>query len=201
MENSQRFFTLANAFTAIRILLTPVFFYFLTREDDTGKLWALILFAIAALTDFFDGYVARKFGQLTDLGMFLDPLADKVLVLSAFLSFVSIGLIPLWTVSLIILRDIVTTLMRVLADSRNQNLQTSKSAKWKTFFQMLFCFVVLVLEFTTVSWIPENVSMYSNSIIRSLAIKNSMILITIFTLYTMFEYIVANRGLFGKSKA
>src|SRR3990172_4875388 len=90
-----------NQLTLLRILLTPVFVYFLFSDKPIDKQIALGIFIIAAITDWYDGYVARRWGYITRWGKFLDPLADKVLTSAAFFSFVVIGYAELWMVLII----------------------------------------------------------------------------------------------------
>src|ERR1700730_995727 len=129
--------------TVLRILLAPVFFVLFAVIEPTPYLWAAIVFVIAALSDWYDGYFARLWKLTTPMGAFLDPLADKFLTSAAFIAFASRGLIPEWTVAIIIARDIYATLFRVLASSIDQPIKTSSLAKYKTFFQMVFiCYVL-----------------------------------------------------------
>jgi len=99
-----KIFTKANFITVLRILLTPLFIYFLFGGRQYFEILALLIFILASITDAYDGYIARKYSEVTKLGKFLDPLADKVLMSAAFISFVVMGLVPLWMVILVILR-------------------------------------------------------------------------------------------------
>ena len=104
---------LPNILTVCRILVTPIFIILLFHEHPYAKSWALFIFVAAMLTDIFDGYYARKHNLVTDYGRFLDPLADKVMVLSALISFAVMGIVPYWMVSLIIFRDVFVTGLRM----------------------------------------------------------------------------------------
>ncbi|MDP6628904.1 MAG: CDP-alcohol phosphatidyltransferase family protein, partial [Candidatus Marinimicrobia bacterium] len=97
--------TLPNILTFGRILLTPVFIVCLFDDFAGAHIWALVIFIVASITDAYDGYYARKNNMVTDTGRFLDPLADKILVSSAFISFAIMNLIDFWMVGLIIFRD------------------------------------------------------------------------------------------------
>ena len=91
-----------NILSLIRIILTPLFIILLFADFKMAKVFSLLVFAIAAITDAYDGHLARKYNQITPEGKFLDPLADKILVLSAFISFAFINIIDFWMVGIII---------------------------------------------------------------------------------------------------
>ena len=103
---------LPNQLTVARIILTPFFFYFFLSPVDELKQVSLLIFVIAAITDWYDGWLARKFNYITAWGKFMDPLADKILTSAAFFGFVIIGTLNLWMVLLIVLRDIIVTALR-----------------------------------------------------------------------------------------
>lgn len=123
--------TLPNMLTLFRIFLTPVFIIFLFYDHPHANLWALIVFIIASITDAYDGYYARKYNLVTPQGRFLDPLADKILVTSAFISFAVMGLVEYWMVALIIFRDLFVTGLRMAMEYRGLTMLTSKIAKLK----------------------------------------------------------------------
>lgn len=135
--------TLPNILTALRILLAPLFYILFAVITPPVYGWAVIVFVIAAITDWYDGYFARLLGKMTPFGAFFDPLADKILMAFALVAFAVKDLIPFWCVILIIIRDIYLTVLRVYADANRQPLKTSMIAKYKTFFQMLFiCYLL-----------------------------------------------------------
>ena len=136
---------LPNQLTVLRIILTPVFLFFFLSENPLFKQISLGIFIIAALTDWYDGWLARKFNYITTWGKFWDPLADKILTSAAFLGFVFIGVIDLWMVIIILLRDFIVTSLRAYADYKNFSFPTSYYAKWKTFIQMTFLYYLLVV--------------------------------------------------------
>src|SRR5690606_19217062 len=136
---------LPNQLTILRIILTPVFFILFILDNSIYKQLSLLVFLIAALTDWYDGWLARKFNYITDWGKFWDPLADKILTSTAFFGFVMVGLLPLWMVIFIIIRDLLITLLRIFAESRGYNFVTSYYAKWKTVLQMVFLYYLLLL--------------------------------------------------------
>jgi len=136
-------FNLSNALTMSRVLLTPVFLGLFFADGWYWKHMALLVFAIASLTDLYDGYLARRGGTVTKVGRFLDPLADKILVSSALISFVRVGLVEVWLVGIIVGRDVLMTTFRVYALYNGKQLATSKLAKWKTMTQLVVIFVIL----------------------------------------------------------
>ena len=140
-----------NFLTVVRILLVPVFIYFLFQEELIYNILAFSIFLIASITDLIDGYLARKWNQTTEFGKFLDPLADKVLVLGAFATFLILNeQVETWMLFLIVLRDMLITSLRYIGILQGKIVQTTKIAKLKTFFQM-GAIVVLLTLFIVVS--------------------------------------------------
>lgn len=133
-----------NVLTAIRILLTPVFLLLIFSESWYCKILALLVFTIASLTDFYDGRIARRDKTITSLGRFLDPLADKLLVSSALISFVILGMVEAWLVGAMLIRDMVITCLRVYTLRKGRQVVTSRLAKWKTMLQLVLAFGILV---------------------------------------------------------
>ncbi len=140
------YFNFPNILTIIRILLTPVFIYLFLLDSESGKIYAAILFFLASLTDWYDGYLARKMNMTTRLGQFLDPIADKILISSALYLLARQGYVFYWIVFTIIIRDVLVTTLRIYALHHGKPIITSTLAKWKTFAQMGFVmFMVLYL--------------------------------------------------------
>ena len=136
--------TIPNILTILRVIMIPFFIYCLMQNDSIYRWWALVLFILASVTDFLDGYLARKLKQDSALGRFLDPFADKALVVSTIVAFVYLDKqIPLWMVLVIIGRDLLITVMRFLAIRKGMEVKTSKLAKFKTAFQMISIFLIL----------------------------------------------------------
>ncbi len=129
--------------TLLRILLTFVIMGLLFTTGWLAKLAALVGFLLASMTDWLDGYLARRWHQTTPLGALLDPIADKVLVLGMFLAFVQLRLIPAWMVLIIVLRELLITGVRLFAASRHVILQAAKEGKHKTVSQIVTICVVL----------------------------------------------------------
>jgi len=143
---------LPNFLTIMRIVMIPFFMYFLFSQHPRDRFYALAIFAIASITDFFDGYLARKWQQESPLGRFLDPLADKALVIATLVIFILLDqAIPLWMVIVIILRDMLVTLMRYLAIRKGTEIRTTRLGKAKTLFQMfsivLILFILIIRSF------------------------------------------------------
>ena len=144
-EEYQTYLTIPNQLTALRILLVPVFVLLLLQGDPWLKLFGVIVFVVASLTDIYDGYHARKYGVETRLGAFLDPLADKLLITAALFLYYWMGYLVLWMVVLVVVRDVVVTALRVYAEYKNRPVVTSVEAKYKTVVQNVFVYVIMVL--------------------------------------------------------
>ena len=143
---------LPNILTALRVVSVPFFIYFILSPNPVYRIAAFVLFALASITDLIDGYLARKWNQETELGKFLDPLADKALVLGAFITFLFLSdQVQVWMVLCIIGRDMLITALRYLAIHRGKSLRTSMFGKIKTTFQM-FSIAVILLSFLMVSF-------------------------------------------------
>jgi CDP-diacylglycerol--glycerol-3-phosphate 3-phosphatidyltransferase len=133
-----------NQLTLIRILLTPLFLILFIQEPSGSKVWAGIIFFVAAFTDWYDGYYARRFQSVTRWGQFMDQLADKILVSSALIVFAYSRYVYWWMIVIIIGRDAIITSLRSFALQIGKPIITSMFAKWKTFLQMGFVFALLI---------------------------------------------------------
>ncbi len=193
-----KIFTIANVITTFRILLTPLFIYFLFTQHTYFKIFALLIFIIASVTDAYDGYIARKYSTVSNLGKFLDPLADKILMSAAFISFVVLNLIPLWMVILVILRDFVITGLRIAMSAKNMTMETRNSAKIKTGVQIgVVCFILVYI--ITQEWkIFLGIAPYIKVVKDYYVIYILMLLTTIFTVWTGIEYIIINKSIIKK---
>ncbi len=140
-----------NLLSVARILATPLLLLLLTLPSKAGQLGALSLFVLASLSDYYDGVLARRYGARSRLGQYLDPLADKILVLGTFgmLAVQEPAVVPWWAVGLIALRDLLVTALRSWAEAWGQTLPTYRLAKAKTMLQVAFLFGVLVLRVGT----------------------------------------------------
>ncbi len=135
---------LPNAITLSRLVLTAVFVAGTGFGTATGHWIALISFIIAAVSDFVDGWLARKLGMVTPMGKLLDPVADKVLVGAAYVYLSAQGLCPVWVTVLILAREFLVTGLRQIAIEAGQVIAADRLGKWKTGFQLMFCITCLV---------------------------------------------------------
>ena len=130
---------LPNKLTTFRVVLIPFFVFFLLTDlvGNVGKWIALAIFIVASLTDFLDGYLARKWNLVTNFGKFMDPLADKLLVCSAMICLIEKGAIPSWIVTIIIAREFIISGFRLIASDNGVVIAASYWGKFKTVFQMI----------------------------------------------------------------
>lgn len=171
---------LPNKITVCRIILVPVFMLLLYLGLPY---WALAVYIIACLSDLADGRIARKYNLVTDFGKFMDPLADKMLVLSAMCYFVEVGLMPGWVVALVLLREFGVSGLRLLAVEQGIVIAAAWSGKIKTGVTMVALGILII---ATQAWFPapEIVSVVC------------WVLILATTLYSGIEYFVKNIGVF-----
>lgn len=180
-----------NILSVIRILLSPVFLIMFLSSDVTLQRLSLVVFFAAVLTDWYDGWHARKYESITNFGIFIDPLADKVLTSFAFYLFYLLGFMPLWMLIIIALRDIVVTLIRSYDEYKGITLKTSFIAKAKTFFQMSYIFLILFL----LIFMTTDINGKLKEDIRFFVYDSNlnyylMLFVTILTLYTGLDYII-----------
>ncbi|HEB33378.1 MAG TPA: CDP-diacylglycerol--glycerol-3-phosphate 3-phosphatidyltransferase [Spirochaetes bacterium] len=137
----------ANIITLFRVILVPFFIYALFGKGVLSGFAALLIFITASISDYFDGYFARKFDTHSKLGEFLDPLADKILTGGAFISFIILPdfYVPFWPVLVILMREITVTIFRLLAIKKNKQIRTEFSGKIKTAVQMFSVICILSL--------------------------------------------------------
>ena len=191
--------TLPNQLTILRIILSPIFLILFLSPEPLLKQISLGVFIIAALSDWYDGWLARKFNYITEWGKFMDPLADKILTSVAFLGFAMVGLLEWWMVVIVLVRDFTITILRIYADRKGYMFITSNYAKWKTLIQMVFLYYLLILYVASIT--PELVSSFADVILTLLdagMIYYIMLLITIITVHTGYIYINNNMNLIKK---
>ncbi len=145
LTRAQSRWNIANLITLSRIGVTPLYLIFIFREDAWSKWIAGLLFAWGAISDYLDGYLARKYSLNSDFGALLDPLADKILLLSVFGSFVALGFVPLWMVVIIFAREFLITGLRQMAQNRNIVIAASRAGKHKTVSQIVACSFILAI--------------------------------------------------------
>ena len=179
-----------NALTIGRIILAPVVVAFLFADSLGGRLTALALFVIAAISDYLDGKLARKLNVGSRLGQFLDPLADKVLVIGTFvgLAIMLPHLVPWWAVALIAARDAFVTGLRTWKESRGRSLRTLGVAKAKTTVQLVYLIATLVIWAGAV-W-PGIVAAFATRILDSQLLWYGMLIVTGFTVWTGLVYLM-----------
>ncbi|GAB4173187.1 MAG: CDP-diacylglycerol--glycerol-3-phosphate 3-phosphatidyltransferase [Geothermobacteraceae bacterium] len=127
---------LPNLLTLGRIAAIPLVAWLLTYESKAAGMWAAGIFGLAAITDAFDGYLARKWEVVSVLGKFLDPLADKLLVMAVMIMLIPLDRVPAWMVLVILSREIIITGLRSIASSEGVVIDASPLGKYKTIFQM-----------------------------------------------------------------
>ncbi len=125
-----------NLLTLFRIALIPVVALFIYWGDPLSCIIAVLLFWVAGVTDWFDGYIARRQGLVSMTGKFLDPLADKLLVLTCLITLIPMGRLPAWIVVIIVAREVSVTALRALASSEGMVISAGEGGKLKTAFQM-----------------------------------------------------------------
>ncbi len=189
---------IANRLTVSRIILTFIFMFFLSFPfKGAWVLWSkvisLLIFILAALTDFFDGLFAKQRNMVTDFGKLMDPIADKILVIAAFAAFVQIQIIDAWMFVIIISREIIITSLRLFALNKGKVLSATRSGKHKTLSQMLVIFLILgfiVLKEVTLTyftWDPGWEQFFRQGIYVL------MLLTVALTLYSGLSYLWDNR--------
>lgn len=138
---------LANKLTLLRLALVPVFMVFTITDNLWTRIFALLIFIAAGITDLYDGHIARKYNLETVFGKFMDPVADKFLISAAFISFVSLRElhVPPWMVVLIIGREFLITGLRSLAASKNVIIAADRLGKFKTTSQITSVIVILLI--------------------------------------------------------
>ena len=184
---------LPNFLTCTRIGLTAVFMYLLFLPGASFKGMALFVFLLASLTDYWDGRLARKNDQITSFGKLMDPIADKILTLSAFLAFVQMAIMPAWMAVAIITRDLLITGLRLSMPEKSDSQAARSSGKHKTVLQ--FAAIVGVLIYLTVKetaywkaeWTPSALHM----------IYWGMFFIVGVTLWSGVHYVMKNKDIFS----
>ncbi len=187
---------LPNQLTVLRIILTPVFYLLFRTGDPVLVQISMGVYMVAGFTDWYDGWLARKYNYITEWGKFLDPLADKILNSAAFFAFVYLDILPLWMVVIIVIRDFLITGLRGIADYQKVSFTTLKSAKLKTLLQMAFInYLIFIYAFSITEYFYIGNEHIFSIMMNENLIYYSMLFVTSVTLYTGVEYIYKNRGL------
>lgn len=166
---------------------------FFMMDNVYCRALSLLIFAVAALTDLWDGHLARKYGIVTGFGKFMDPLADKILTSTAFISFAALGYVQPWMIMLIIIREFFITGLRSLAAYRGLVISPSMSAKFKTVLQMST--IVIILLYINLKTIMPALGYTGDFFEKELVIQifDWMVLITtVITILTGIDYIIKN---------
>ncbi len=177
--------TTASKITLIRIALIPVFMVLMYIANNTFGLWmllSLLVFIVASLTDYVDGHIARKYNQVSDFGKFLDPLADKLLVIAAMVMFCQWGRFPAWALMIVLTREFAVTGLRLVAVGNGTVIAAGKSGKFKTASTMIgLCVMMGLPAFSWLDWIVIAV-------------------IVITTVYSGVEYFIQNWNCLWENK-
>ena len=183
-----------NRITLFRIVLSPVI-VFLMIDGRTGfRIAAFAVFLFAALTDLYDGYLARRYGWTTNLGKFLDPLADKLLVSLVLIGLVNIGLVPVWAAYMIIGRELLVTGLRSVAAYAGVLILPSSMGKWKATIQMIALTLYMLLALLQPSLPPDSMVLPR---LELASLVMLMIAISL-TLVSGMDYFWKNRAILGK---
>lgn len=190
---------IANRLTIARIVMIPLFLLIMCFPKDilgmvnvfhstlsVSWVLAMIIFTIASITDFLDGYLARKYHLITNFGKFADPLADKLLVMTAFITLVGAGVIPMWIVAIIVCRELAVTGLRLLLVNDGEVLAAAWSGKVKTATQMLAIIFLLIDDFP-VKGLPFSIG----TILLYICL--------VATVYSGVDYFVKNKHVFADS--
>lgn len=187
---------LPNSLTLGRLVISPVFMALLLINNIYTRLGALTLFVLASVTDLLDGYLARKNGQQTDFGKFMDPVADKFLIALALISFVALKAASTWMVIVIIGREFLIMGLRTLVAYRREVMESSFLAKLKTFAQMTSIFGILIYiclnDCVDAGWL--NVPWQLLGDIK-FAFDALLFLAMLLTLLSGLDYVIKNRWL------
>ena len=190
---------LPNKLTVLRVIMIPFFVLFMLTDlgGAAGKYITLVIFVAASLTDMLDGKIARKYNQVTDLGKFLDPLADKVLVIAAMAVFCEWGRFPAWALMIVLFREFAVSGLRMVAAGNGRVIAAGKSGKVKTAVTMTGICLMLFFDGTFFGDLLNNYICGSfTDILRWVIIT----LITVTTLYSGVEYFLKNRDVLSTRK-
>ncbi|MBN9646356.1 MAG: CDP-diacylglycerol--glycerol-3-phosphate 3-phosphatidyltransferase [Terrisporobacter othiniensis] len=178
---------LPNKLTLLRVLLIPVFVIIMMLDVTNHYLMACLIFIIASITDALDGHIARKNNLVTDFGKFMDPLADKLLVITALICMIESNLVAGWMVIIIVARELTVSILRAIAAADGKVIAASGGGKIKTISQMLAIIILLL---------GANID---NSMLLQVG-TIFMLIATMLTLYSGADYLYKNKELFMNSK-
>lgn len=178
---------LPNKLTLFRVFLIPILVVVMMLNIPSKFLIACIIFLVASITDMLDGKIARKYNLVTDFGKFMDPLADKLLVISTLICMIETDLASGWMVIIIVARELSVSILRAIAAADGTVIAAGKSGKWKTATQMVSIVLILL-----------------GAQLKNLAIlmtgKLLLVIAVILTIYSGWEYLYGNRHVFMNTK-
>ena len=178
---------LPNKLTLFRVFLIPILVVVMMLDIPSKFLIACIIFLVASITDMLDGKIARKYNLVTDFGKFMDPLADKLLVISTLICMIETDLASGWMVIIIVARELSVSILRAIAAADGTVIAAGKSGKWKTATQMVSIVLILL-----------------GAQLKNLAIlmtgKLLLVIAVVLTIYSGWEYLYGNRHVFMNTK-
>ena len=180
--------TTASKITLVRIFLIPVVMIMMYLSQSYGSVWlwiALAVFIIASLSDYADGFIARKYNQITDFGKFLDPLADKLLVCSAMICLIDTNELPSWIVIIIIAREFIISGFRLVAADNGIVIAASIWGKIKTITQMVMIIFILLNFKGSAAYVIEQALIYAALVL---------------TVVSLVDYIIKNKAVLGTDR-
>ena len=182
---------LPNKLTIFRIVLIPIYIIFLMVDiTPVDNYIATAIFIIASLTDLFDGRIARKRGIVTNFGIFADPLADKLLTASAFICFVSLGIMPEWVCIIIIAREFAVSGFRLVVAANGTVIAASKWGKFKTITQMIYIIIATLNGAPLFNWMNLPTAVAN---VYDIVVVVFMYLALVLTIVSMIDYFYKNR--------
>ncbi len=186
---------LPNQLTLARVILTFIFIYFISKDSLASIITAFLIFCVASLTDFYDGYLAKRNNWITDFGKLMDPLADKFLLLAAFLAFVRMQVVDVWMVVIILGREIVITSLRLFALSKGKVIPAERAGKHKTVSQIVA--VISIFLFIMIRKALDAKGLWSLNIENwwEIGIDILMLITVALTLISGISYLWTNKNL------
>ena len=173
---------LPNKLSILRVLCIPAITVLLYMNDDTCRIIAGVLFIIGSLTDLLDGKIARKYNLITDFGKFIDPVADKLLVLTTLVMLIHCGLMEAWVVIIILCRELAVDGLRMVAVGQGKVIAAGPWGKWKTTFQMVTIIVILLFN-------KACFATWYTGVLTGVSVA--------LTLWSAVDYFVKNRSVFA----
>ena len=186
---------LPNILTILRIVLTVCFYFFLTHVGVGYAVAAFVVFVVAAITDYCDGYLAKKRNCVTVFGTIMDPIADKFLILCAFYVFMRLRVIAPWMFFNIFIREVFVTVFRLKAVLGKKYLAAEKLGKYKTVLQMTSIILILLYLVADKSGVSSGIMTYANGVIQVL-----MTFTVVLTLYSGLSFLWNNRKTFSQDE-